>query len=376
MLDTKSQAKVENLLLEITNEGSGSKKHIISNADGKTWIMPHKNMRTAMNLYQPSSAKGKLLKNLFPYLKGVRYVRHKLNVGTVRLELEAELDEILKKTFLLDNLEFAIFGGTPSNHQKITIQLSKGNKIVGYCKISDQKEIIDIFHHEQKILDYLRAKQIEDIPECLYCGSMSNEIGVFIQTTVKTNQSIIPHQWSDQHLSFLADFRHRTRHRIDFEESDFYTTLRELTDNSKHLSVNKAYIVREATKSVFRFYTNKKVYFSAYHGDFTPWNMFIQNGKLFVFDFEYTKLSYPPYLDWFHFFTQSSIFEKHWDANKIYEEFIAKKDILKRHIDYPAFSYKCYLLDIISRFVGRDKGEYNKDVAKCLTIWTNLLTRL
>ena len=33
----------------------------ITNAEGKSWVMPERNMKVGMMLYQPSSKKGKLL---------------------------------------------------------------------------------------------------------------------------------------------------------------------------------------------------------------------------------------------------------------------------------------------------------------------------
>ena len=50
-----------NKILDLTGE---EKFYRFGNADGKYWIMPVRGMRTAMNLYQPSGIKGKMLKDL------------------------------------------------------------------------------------------------------------------------------------------------------------------------------------------------------------------------------------------------------------------------------------------------------------------------
>lgn len=35
------------------------------------------------------------------------------------------------------------------------------------------------------------------------------------------------------------------------------------------------------------------VEYGVYHADFTPWNMSVEEGQLFVFDWEYASLTYP-----------------------------------------------------------------------------------
>jgi thiamine kinase-like enzyme len=37
------------------------------------------------------------------------------------------------------------------------------------------------------------------------------------------------------------------------------------------------------------------------HGDFTPWNTFLQDGRLYVFDWEYANLAWPVGFDLAHF---------------------------------------------------------------------------
>ena len=65
--------------------------------------------------------------------------------------------------------------------------------------------------------------------------------------------------------------------------------------------------------------------------------MFEEKKRLFVFDFEYAKMTYPPYLDWFHFFTQTSIFEQGMDAEKIFEAYKRSKSSISKYFDDSEF---------------------------------------
>jgi len=46
------------------------------------------------------------------------------------------------------------------------------------------------------------------------------------------------------------------------------------------------------------------------HGDFTPWNTFFVDGKLYVFDWEYASYDYPRAYDFFHFFLTTKKLKK------------------------------------------------------------------
>ena len=83
--------------------------------------------------------------------------------------------------------------------------------------------------------------------------------------------------------------------------------------------------------------------------------MFVEKNELFVFDWEYARMLYPPMLDKYHYFTQTAIFEKHWDAKEIIK-YISSPEA--QWVDKE--SYILYLLDIISRFTIREKGNIDE----------------
>ena len=146
---------------------SGKSFYSFANADGKTWLMPIRNMQVAMNLYQPSGVKGKLLKCFFPYLHKIRLVRKVIKAERTVCKLQENIQNLLCRIFHTPDLEFAIFFGTPCAHQKITIQLSLGNHILGYCKVTNDEEITLLFHGEAEVLQQLEEQGIKGIPKCL-----------------------------------------------------------------------------------------------------------------------------------------------------------------------------------------------------------------
>lgn len=376
MLKNHSSDNMYGLIHRILKEGEGATFYTFSNADGKQWIMPKQNMRTAINLYQPSGIKGKAMKFFFPYLHTIATVRSRLGVITDRYTLKKELKELLSSLYCNNDIEFALFGGTPSAHQKITIQISLGKTILGYCKITDKNEIKQIFLREQKLLNTLQNKGVKHIPTCLFCDELTDDIAIFVQSTVKSNHSIIKHKWTNEHWEFLTHLYNQTKQTLTFRETDFAKNLTTLFDQLKYVSPIEAENLSKAIAKVKYYYSDQLVEFSVYHADFTPWNIFFEQKKLFVFDFEYAQMSYPPFLDRFHYFTQCCIFEKKWSAEQIFETYQTCKRDFKRYFANPDMSYTCYLLAVISFYLDRDGNECANEKNSNLKTWISLIIKL
>lgn len=367
---------ISRLLSSILNEGRGDIFYSFANADGKRWLMPAKNMRTAMNLYQPSGIKGKGMKTLFPYLYWLGVVNKVVGAEKKRYELVPELEKLLCRLFGTDDIEFSIFCGTPCVHQKITMQISKGTRILGYVKFSDNDEIRNIFRQEQETLDYLGEKGITSVPQCLYCGEWRDRLALFVQTTTKTRHSSTDHQWGERETAFLKELHEKTKRHISFEETEYYRDLCLLCEDVYNLHGFETRPIVEGVSKVLNFYANKEVNFSFYHADFTPWNIYVEKGRLYAFDFEYAKRTYPPYLDYFHFFTQTAIFEEHLGADGIWKLFQHDKERLQRLFGNPDLAYTSYLLGVMAHYVKREKGVFTSDVQRNMKLWIELLKYL
>ncbi len=357
----------------------------IKNSDGKIWILPKTELKTALSLYQPSSKKGKMIKRFLPYIEKSRLISKIVNkilkIENCEYEINSEVDNAIRKVFKLNEntqLYYSIFLGTPCIDQKTTIQIYDKNEILGYCKISDKEHILNIFYKEQELLNYYNDLSVKNIPKCLYCGSLKNSQGIFIQTTTKNNTSKIIHNITEEHIYFLKQFCNKTKIKCKYEESDYYNMLLQLENyypilNDMGCDLS---IVDNMKKKVSK-YLEKKSEFYAYHGDFTPWNTFFNKKDIFVFDFEYSRKSFPKYLDLFHFFTQVSIYKRKMEAYNIYKSFLklSNNDIIKDLFDDIYLYYIMYLLSIICFYLNRDKDDLSNN-SKNVLIWVDLLKLL
>lgn len=340
--------------------------YFLENADGKSWILPKKHLRTALELYQPSGRKGKLLKRLLPYLHLFPFVRKVIHARPLSIGLADEIRSRAESAFQVEHVEFSIFGGTPSVHRKVTIQFFSGGKILGYGKVTASEEIAALFRHEEGLLRNLKNAGIEGIPECLYCGTLASGMYLFIQTTSKTVRSSSPGGWSALHEDFLRQFYEKTRREERFEDTDFAHSLFALREHLSYVPEEFRQTIGTELDAVVDLRRGKRVEYAAFHADFTPWNMYVESGRLQVFDWEYGRMSYPPMLDRYHFVVQQALHVDRLRADETLER-------LKRNEWFDAVDLKCYLLDMVSRFTLRENGRVSDELYASLKFWIQLI---
>ena len=348
----------------------GEKFYRFGNADGKYWIVPAKGMRTALNLYQPSGIKGKMVKMLLPWLHWLAPVRKAIKAQTINCRLNSELHSLLCKVFGVQEIEFAIFEGTPSASQKITIQTSRQDKLIGYCKISDDKRVIDLFEKEYNDLQWLNQKGIKGVPAALYYGKV-NDVFLFVQSTNKSKSSKIPHKLKKQHIEFVDKINKETSTEIPFEKSDFYKDVVYLESIFDNIRENEKAIFEQSIKHIREYYrTQDNNTFSFSHGDFTPWNMYLENRQLQVFDLEFATRTLPPRIDLIHFTLQTWILEDKLCAKKIHP----KLETFKKKYGLNDTLIICYLIHILSFYFKLYNGNFDTN-DNGYTTWCSLLKK-
>lgn len=337
----------------------------LANADGKVWLMPWRNTATGLELYQPSGWKGKMVKRLLPLFSWIPFLLRFLHIDVVKIDISPEIKSEIEKVFGVKTFLFSVFMGTPCSHQKVTIQVyTKEGDILGYCKVTDNPEVWTNFQKEYRFLNELRAKGINEIPEGLSCQEIKKGEYLFIQSTVKTRHSQYPHEWSEVHNQFMRELYDKTCQEMAYEQTDFYRQIKVLEERLGWLGSMRP-IIEEAIKYVNALFQGKEISVSAYHADFTPWNMFVENSRLFVFDWEYALMTCPPGLDKYHFFVQTEIFEKRHGIEEIWQSF------LRSSLDKQSFLE--YLLLNMSIYIERESKETIRLQYRSFELWTTLI---
>ena len=354
---------------------NGDRKYLdIVNSGGKRWLLPAGTLKAAMALYEPSAFNGKLLKRALPLVKNASFILKRFHIFEKRMEIEPEFDLLMQKLFFVEELEYAVFMGTPGEHQKITIQLYTKQKILGYCKISKKEDIIDSFYREAAFLTELKDRGLLNTPSVVFCGRYK-EYGIFIQSTSKLFSSFTKHELSAEHLNFIKEFCKKTSVQIDFPSTEYYAMLQRFKEFLQGKSNQEVLILKNAIEIVELELSNVNR-FSFYHGDFTPWNTYYTNSdNLCVFDFEYARHTYPVHIDLFHFFTQSELYRNNASAKAVFDGF-KKYFYSKTFCDTfknPEVQYLMYLIDIIHFYISRDQGRMDEETKRLQQIRIELV---
>lgn len=353
---------------------------LIPSASNPRWLIPLKNHQlfiASLALYQPSLLRAKVIKRLT-----ILFAR--LGIADLfvkdRLYFERD-DEFVKKIFNKNDLYYAIFTGTEGSHRKVTVQvMDEKGRILGYIKVADSDKIDALLKNEAEILRDLSKLEVEIglFPEVLYYGSADN-VNILVLDTLKSSKSTYSSRLSEKHIEFLAEVFNKTSHKeILFSESSFFNGLkdrvRRLEDEKLGGAEKGAY--QRALDYLERKLGNEKLPFGLCHRDFTPWNTFFHNGKLYVFDWEYSKREYPPLMDVFHFIVQDGIQVRHLKPEKLIKRVLRHGKWLsvycglvgvKETLIMPLLV--CYLLDISLLYIERERGNLSTDTLKILETW-------
>lgn len=348
----------------------------ISNSSGKKWAIPIKgDIRQAFDIYQPTALAGKFVKLVFPFFYKLNFFCKIINAQKTYVNLKPEIDRYIKNIFG-EKCLISYFGGTPSVHQKIVLQIIKNKKIVAYCKIAENKDVGILFNRECENLNYLKNKGLEGIPYVLDRTDIG-EFYLFCQSSVKEKRYKTLTKIGDKHFKFLKELYSKTEMELPFFETDYYKMLLNLKTNLNRIDFEKREIIKKLIDEIITYYNEENVKFCFYHGDFTPWNTLECESELKVFDFEYSKKTHPPYLDIFHFFLQTEIFvKKNNDVEIILKEFKKFCKLLKKQniiFEYNRF-FVLYLIEVINLYISR--GVERKEEIEYLKLRVDLIERL
>lgn len=367
------------ILNRVITIGKGNRYLALHNTVGQQWLFPYDNPCLGLSLFQPSSKKGAFVLKSLPILKRVPFLLKYMNVSIQNIEFSHSLMNSLKTVFEVDSILISIFCGSPGKHMKPTLLIESKGEYLGYCKVSSNKDIIEIFQKESSALEYLFKCGLLDIPKVKYCAPMheDSDLWLFAQTTQRKRNIKLANYESDELMSFVAFMHEHTKKQIAYRKTDFYKCIRRLEDLLP-LIKSKLYsdTIRHIIKCVDEKLTHRNVEYASYHGDLTPWNSFIIDKHLFAFDFEYFQTTYTPYADYFHFFTQSLIYNEYATGEDIYSRYVQLKDNQLSDWGDCDLWYTCYLLCVMEFYLNRDHGFLNDRIASCFDIWSLLLSRI
>ena len=279
-------------------EQSGQHYAVISaRSNPRWWLLPLQNRRAAaagLEMLQPVTKAATLAKAVARGL--ARFGPHRM-LGPAHLRLSGLPD--LGGVFGGQAMHVAYFTGTDGPHRKTAIQvMGADGTILGYAKLSRAPHIRSYIRNEAQMLERVAGLGLKtaDVPRVLALRDDA-DITMLVTDSRKSETINTPLQPGPEHLRWLDDLRRKT-------EQTGRTQI--LDDLSTRLNALESLAGPEWSGRIRRVLEQirpvaETIPLCLTHGDFTPWNSFLQAGRLYVFDWEYAAPAWPVGFDLVHF---------------------------------------------------------------------------
>lgn len=270
-------------------------------SNSRWWLISLANRRVSasgMALFQPILTSAKLIKNAAVTASALG-----LSSLWVKQKLYITGTPCLSEMLGSEDLHFAFFTGTDCPHRKVAVQImdSQGG-IKGFAKVTQSPSVKPLLAHEAETLNHLQTLEFltAQIPKVLFSGT-HGDASLLVTDTLKKPSTKTTTSLNQAHLAFLAELAKKTAAQetdskdwLAKELAKRYAAVSERVPNEwqSRIEWGVDYISKHSQDMPPP---------SLSHGDFTPWNTFFVDGRLYVFDWEYADHIYPSGYDLIHF---------------------------------------------------------------------------
>lgn len=265
-------------------------------------------------------------------------------------------------------VEVAISIGTPGPYSKNTILLLDNKaRPLAVAKHGTSLAAINLLQNEAIWLGKLALHENMRgaTPSLITAGEISGGF-IVVQTVVKGKS--VKHQDMTLILSFLQMLQSSGDQSIDFLHSVMLRNMENRLERIR-LTLTSQWRVRaeqsiDLLKSGFLKLPCKTM---VAHRDFSPWNMYVTNKGIYVFDWEYASDGYVPLYDIVHFLLMPFAVKQKLSIKKVEETFRVIMDwCCKKHLSpHSPESIKlqtlAYMLDLCLFYLDSNNGDDTGD---------------
>ena len=124
------------LLERLFVEDQSGKDYICFSHSNKVWLIPEENCEPALEMYQPSTIKGKVLKSCIRFFCKSKIILGKVGVYRRKLSFHSQIHSYLKSIVNGEEVYIAAYMGdtTTKQNNKVTLQIYNEQKILCFGK--------------------------------------------------------------------------------------------------------------------------------------------------------------------------------------------------------------------------------------------------
>lgn len=296
---------------------------------GRGYLLPAGKIsaQRALDLYNARTRKAKALKLCIgaSYSCGMSGQVMKSVRLTAPSDINAEdaketvLFGYLKERLGIENPYFAVSLGTPGPDRKPVIQIQDGAGLVaGYAKVGWNAATNGRMKNEADTLQNFSKKSFDtfNLPEVIDAVDWRGRY-VTVLSPPEGDLGAAPEALSETYVNVLKELAvyNLTAHRLN--ESPFWDAAKEKVKNISS-GYNRNILEQKVMPLIEKRYGDRLLPFHQSHGDFAPWNTYIVNGRLFLYDWEHSSPDSPAGRDLFHFVTQTNFLLENTNSYELY----------------------------------------------------------
>ncbi|MBT8326535.1 MAG: hypothetical protein KJP21_02350, partial [Bacteroidia bacterium] len=279
------------------------------------WVWPSENKKPLfLRFYTTASMKSKMFAVCVRILFLVRLQHLFVKKATANFDffpVEYNIDS---------TQEWALFTGTKGPNRKLILTASNFSDKTTFTKIAYGVKTRQMLKNEtrtiEKLTDFNFSYSI--LPQLL--SSTKNHIQI---SDVSTGERSLRLETS--HINALIEIAHKTKNNTVLGTTKMYL---EAMESYKNLNMKNDQRLPKALKRKLQWLINSfdehlKIETTIAHGDFTPWNCYVSNDQISLYDLEMAQDKMPLGYDAFHFVIQNGILVNQDSWKTIVKEIMA-----------------------------------------------------
>ncbi len=345
----KSEAHGEQRSFRFLNHPSGSMR----------WLFQGRKLSSVLPFYNASGVRAKCIAAL---LKGASA----LGLGglvshgkfTIQAKTTLKLDQLVSKY----SEGYSVFMGTPGLQRSMVVALPSRGGSARFLKVPATSQAAELLQKEKQNLQSAQAKSFQWIKTPKVEAVEHSDL--LLTENVNSKGSKRSGLFTTLHAHATAEFFEQSRCLMLLENSPFWEHAKNNLWKAKQVT-NPALraLVPTLEKVMAQVSEGQFVSNTMAHGDFTPWNMFVDQDKLAVYDWELSRPLAPAFYDVFHFHYQQGILVDRIDLatikNRIQEAFqqTALARLVEVHGIDLADYHRFYLASTAAYFINVYDGQ-------------------
>lgn len=293
------------------------------------WIFPKELKHPGfLSLYNSSGLRASIFQQVVK-LAYQTQTHHLISSG--KLVLYSKREKYVHQLYAAEDQSFSIFTGTVGPNRKVIIALHQGKTTTNFIKVPLTENATFLVNNEWNHLRCLGQFQFKHIEvpkvEPLPAGIMLSNIKPRSHFHVSELQKL--------HFSALSELYDQTTRYCKL--SSILTWNQSLDDifylftNFKESEDSWSMKIRKMIGNLYElsqyFDEHVELPIAYSHGDFTPWNMYLDKDRLYVYDWELASLHRPMLFDLFHFIFQTHVLIR----RSSFQEIIAAIRKMRKH---------------------------------------------